>query len=302
MYILIERTIFVNQMIILTAVRITTVRIEIIILLDMEPIFNKIQKQKADFIRKNKYAKFSNLRSSQIQDLAIVWCYYSGKIEGNTYTYVETEALLKDGITSPKRYSDAKMLKNLYNTFISCAEQINKDGQININSFTVNSIHSMLTDELVPTHNRGLLRTEPVAITGTSYIPPKDPDSIKDAFDNILANQEVISNPLERAVYLHCNLARLQPFIDGNKRTSRVLESIVLMNADIIPVYSSKDEDLINYRTGLIHFYETQDYTQYADYFLNRQITRINDMSPSKATTFDLVNNRVIEPDCGMEF
>lgn len=288
-------------MIILTAVRITTVRIEIIILLDMEPIFNKIQKQKADFIRKNKYAKFSNLRSSQIQDLAIVWCYYSGKIEGNTYTYVETEALLKDGITSPKRYSDAKMLKNLYNTFISCAEQINKDGQININSFTVNSIHSMLTDELVPTHNRGLLRTEPVAITGTSYIPPKDPDSIKDAFDNILANQEVISNPLERAVYLHCNLARLQPFIDGNKRTSRVLESIVLMNADIIPVYSSKDEDLINYRTGLIHFYETQDYTQYADYFLNRQITRINDMSPSKATTFDLVNNRVIEPDCGME-
>lgn len=288
-------------MIILTAVRITAVRIEIIILLDMEPIFNKIQKQKADFIRKNKYAKFSNLRSSQIQDLAIVWCYYSGKIEGNTYTYVETEALLKDGITSPKRYSDAKMLKNLYNTFISCAEQINKDGQININSFTVNSIHSMLTDELVPTHNRGLLRTEPVAITGTSYIPPKDPDSIKDAFDNILANQEVISNPLERAVYLHCNLARLQPFIDGNKRTSRVLESIVLMNADIIPVYSSKDEDLINYRTGLIHFYETQDYTQYADYFLNRQITRINDMSPSKATTFDLVNNRVIEPDCGME-
>lgn len=288
-------------MVILTAVRITTVRIEIIILLDMEPIFNKIQKQKADFIRKNKYAKFSNLRSSQIQDLAIVWCYYSGKIEGNTYTYVETEALLKDGITSPKRYSDAKMLKNLYNTFISCAEQINKDGQININSFTVNSIHSMLTDELVPTHNRGLLRTEPVAITGTSYIPPKDPDSIKDAFDNILANQEVISNPLERAVYLHCNLARLQPFIDGNKRTSRVLESIVLMNADIIPVYSSKDEDLINYRTGLIHFYETQDYTQYADYFLNRQITRINDMSPSKATTFDLVNNRVIEPDCGME-
>lgn len=288
-------------MVILTAVRITAVRIEIIILLDMEPIFNKIQNQKADFIRKNKYAKFSNLRSSQIQDLAVVWCYYSGKIEGNTYTYVETEALLKDGITSPKRYSDAKMLKNLYNTFISCAEQINKDGQIDINSFTVNSIHSMLTDELVPTHNRGLLRTEPVAITGTSYIPPKDPDSIKDAFDNILANQEVISNPLERAVYLHCNLARLQPFIDGNKRTSRVLESIVLMNADIIPVYSSKDEDLINYRTGLIHFYETQDYTQYADYFLNRQITRINDMSPSNATTFDLVNNRVIEHDCGME-
>lgn len=267
----------------------------------MEPIFSKIQKQKADFIRKNKYAKFSNLRSSQIQDLAVVWCYYSGKIEGNTYTYVETEALLKDGVTSPKRYSDAKMLKNLYNTFISCAEQINTDGKINLNSFTVNSIHSMLTDELVPTHNRGLLRTEPVAITGTSYIPPKDPDAIKEAFDNILMNQESISDPFERAVYLHCNLARLQPFIDGNKRTSRVLESIVLMNADIIPVYSSKDADLIDYRNGLIHFYETEEYGQYTDYFLNRQITRLNDMAPSNAPTFDLIKNRVVQPDCGME-
>jgi hypothetical protein len=68
----------------------------------MEPIFSKIQKQKADFIRKNKHAKLSSLISSEIKDLAVVWCYYSGKIEGNTYTYVETEALLKDNITSEK--------------------------------------------------------------------------------------------------------------------------------------------------------------------------------------------------------
>lgn len=267
----------------------------------MKSIFNDIQKKKADFIRSNKYARFSALRSSEIKDLAVVWCYYSGKIEGNTYTYVETEALLKDGITSTKRYSDAKMLKNLYNTFISCAEQIKKDGCIDINGFTVNSIHSMLTDELIPNSNRGLLRTEPVAITGTSYIPPKDPEVIHVAFDKILAEQAAISNPFERAVYLHCNMARLQPFIDGNKRTSRVLESVVLMNADIIPVYSAKDIDLVEYRSGIIHFYETQDYEKYADYFLNRQITRINEMSPSHSPTFDLTCNKVVEPDTGME-
>ena len=85
----------------------------------MTPILNDIQKKKADFIMANKYAKLSLLASSEIKDLAVVWCYYSGKIEGNTYTYVETEALLKDNITSEKRYEDAKMLKNLYNTFVS---------------------------------------------------------------------------------------------------------------------------------------------------------------------------------------
>lgn len=122
----------------------------------------------------------------------MVWCYYSGKIEGNTYTYVETEALLKDGITSEKKYEDA--------------------------------------------------------------------------------------NPLERAVYLHCNIAKLQPFIDGNKRTSRIVESIALMNADIIPVYSSKDADILNYRKGLIAFYETGDCSPYADYFLNKQVERIKEI------------------------
>ena len=74
----------------------------------MKHIFNKEQCQKATFILESPLAKLSELYSSEIKDLVVVWCYYSGRIEGNTYTYVETEALLKDGIT-PKR--NMKMLK-----------------------------------------------------------------------------------------------------------------------------------------------------------------------------------------------
>lgn len=83
---------------------------------------------------------------------------------------------------------------------------------------------------------------------------------------------------MERAVYIHCNIAKLQPFIDGNKRTSRMMESIVLMNADIVPVYSSRDADILNYRKGLIGFYETGNYSPYADYFLNKQVERIKEI------------------------
>ncbi len=57
-----------------------------------------------------------------------------------------------------------------------------------------------------------------------------------------------------------------------------MVESITLMNADIIPVYSSKDADILHYRKGLIAFYETEDYSQYADYFLNKQIERIHEI------------------------
>ena len=96
--------------------------------------------------------------------------------------------------------------------------------------------------------------------------------------NEILYEQEQYTNPLERAVYIHCNIAKLQPFIDGNKRTSRMMESIVLMNADIIPVYSSRDADILNYRKGLIAFYETGNYSPYADYFLNKQVERIKEI------------------------
>lgn len=245
----------------------------------MKSIFNEEQQTKAVFILESPLAKLSELYSNEIKDLAVVWCYYSGKIEGNTYTYVETEALLKDGITSEKKYEDAKMLKNLYNTFISELEYINKgNNKEAIDERTLFRIYQSISTGLVSNEESGSLRTRGVRISGTEYIPPKDLCDIRAKLNAILYQQEQYTNPLERAVYLHCNIAKLQPFIDGNKRTSRMVESIALMNADIIPVYSSKDADILNYRKGLIAFYETGDYSPYADYFLNKQVERIKEI------------------------
>ena len=245
----------------------------------MKLVFNEEQQRKATFILESPLAKLSELYSNEIKDLAVVWCYYSGKIEGNTYTYVETEALLKDGITSEKKFEDAKMLKNLYNTFISELEYINKEkNQESIDERTLFRIHQSISTGLVSNEETGSLRTRAVRISGTAYIPPKNLQEIRSKLNEILFQQEEYTNPLEKAVFLHCNLARLQPFIDGNKRTARMIESIALMNAGIIPVYSSKDADILNYRKGLIAFYETEDYNKYTDYFLDRQIERIKEI------------------------
>lgn len=181
-------------------------------------------------------------------------------------------------------------------------EYINKGhNQEQINERTLFRLHRSISSELVSSEESGMLRSRAVKITGTEYVPPKEIREIRIVLNEILFNQELYVNPLEKAVYLHCNIARLQPFIDGNKRTSRMMESIVMMNADLIPVYSARDADILHYRKGLISFYETGNYSGYADYFLNRQIERINELSSSGEDTFDLVNNRVIEADCGME-
>lgn len=64
-------------------------------------------------------------------------------------------------------------------------------------------------------------------------------------------------------------------FSNGNKRTARMIESISLMNVGIIPVYPVKDSDILNYRKGLIAFYEMEDYSLYTDYFW---IDRLNEL------------------------
>ena len=60
--------------------------------------------------------------------------------------------------------------------------------------------------------------------------------------------------------------------------TARLVESIVMMNAGLIPVYSSKDADILNYRKGLISFYENETYDLYVNYFLDKQIARIKEL------------------------
>ena len=279
------------------------------------PIFNEADRQKADIIRESRWCRFSELSSGELRDLAVVWSFYSGKIEGNTYTYVETETLLKDDISATKKYEDAVMLKNLYNAFISVIESIRKQGPLTVDARTVMTVHSMISDKLLRDEHRGALRVMPVRISGTTYTPPADQQVIEETFHAILQGQHSYDDPLERAVYLHCNLARLQPFADGppttsraqcssrhghsrgakeegaaNKRTSRLIEAITLMNGDIVPVYSSDAADIAAYRQGLVHYYETGDFSAYKDYFLDRQLRRVLSILPESEQN---VRNRI---------
>lgn len=127
--------------------------------------------------------------------------YYSGKIEGNTYTYVETEALLKDGITSEKQYENAKMLKNLHNLFVSEMEYIHKGKNTEIiDERTLLRLDSGLSSGLVSDEEAGQFRTRPVRISGIDYVPPRDVYEIRFKLSEVLYRQTELENPLERSV------------------------------------------------------------------------------------------------------
>lgn len=243
-------------------------------------IFDDKQEKLSEIIlENNNISPLRELHSREIQELAIIWSYYSGKIEGNTYNFVETEVLLKDGITSAKRYRDAKMLKNLYNTFIAEVERIKRGDKEIVNKRFLMDMHSNLVSELVDERERGLIRRRALRIAATEYVLLQSETEIEEKLDKILDTQNEIVNPLEKAVYLHCNIAKLQPFTAGNRKLSRLIESIVLMNEDIIPIFSTNLYDIRNYRNIMLYFYETGDYTKYSDYFLEQKMKYLQKFS-----------------------
>lgn len=241
-------------------------------------IFSKEQQAIAERIMELNHT--APLHKADTLRVAVGWAYYSAKIEQNMYDFVDAVLLLKEGITAPAGlYHDAVMLKNLFNTFIYEVDYILAGNKEEINERLLYKLHGAIAKELVSDEDKGRIRRQSVAITGTTYKPLSVPLLIQQQLSTILYEQAQIESPLERAVFLHCNLARLQPFIDGNKRTARMVESITLMNADIEPIYSDKDEDIEAYRKALLHFYETEDYAPYTDYLLGiklRQLEHFN--------------------------
>ncbi|MBS9766049.1 MAG: Fic family protein [Flavobacteriaceae bacterium] len=242
-----------------------------------EIITTSLQKEKAKFIVHNSDCRLSKLKSSQLQNIAIEWSFYSGKIEGSTFSLVQTETLIKDDIVKG-RYEDAVMHKNMYNILIQEMDYIRGGHKEVIDEKLIFRLHQSLTKGLISDEDRGTFRTSPVRVTGSSYSPPKNIDEIKKEFFSILYEQQFYKG-IEKSIFLHCNLARLQPFIDGNKRTSRMVEGIVLMNNDLLPTFTVDEQCFAEYRDTMLAFYQEQDYNPYVDFMLDKQIEVVESLS-----------------------
>ena len=103
------------------------------------------------------------------------------------------------------------MLKNLHNLFVSEMEYIHKGKNSEIiDERTLLRLHSGMSSDLVSDEEAGQFRTRPVRISGTDYVPPRDVYEIRFKLSEVLYRQTELENPLERAVYLHCNIARIR--------------------------------------------------------------------------------------------
>jgi hypothetical protein len=172
----------------------------------------------------------------QILDrLRIDLSWASSRLEGNTYTRLDTQNLLAFGqIAQGKDRREAQMIlnhKGAIEMLVGDAESVRFD------RYTLQNLHALLADNLLADPDAvGRLRTIPVSISGTTYQPTGIPAVIEEAFDTLLQTADAIEDPFEQAFFAMVHVPYLQPFEDVNKRVSRVAANIPLIRQNLAPL------------------------------------------------------------------
>ncbi|WP_242479267.1 Fic family protein [Lamprobacter modestohalophilus] len=159
----------------------------------------------------------------------------SSRLEGNTYSLLETERLLELGEAAEgKDALEAQMILNHKAAIELLVEQAD---EIGFNHYTILNLHSLLADNLLADPLAGgRLRSIGVGIGGTVYYPLDVPQLLEDAFRKFLETAAAIADPFEQAFFALVHLAYLQPFEDVNKRVSRLAANIPLIRENLCPL------------------------------------------------------------------
>jgi Fic family protein len=187
----------------------------------------------------------------------------SSRLEGNTYSLLETERLIDFGVEAEgKAAFEAQMLLNHKEAIEFIVENID------ISNYTVLNTHALLSNNLLSNPKAcGKIRGISVGIARTTYKPLDVPPVIEDCFQHILDTASKIEDPFEQAFFLMVHLPYLQSFEDVNKRVSRLVANIPLIKHNLSPL-SFIDVPKDDYIDGLLAVYELNKTELLRDVFL----------------------------------
>jgi len=201
----------------------------------------------------------------ELERLAIDLSWKSSQIEGNTYSLLETEQLLKEKETaSGKTREEATMLLNHKDAIDFIIEE--PDYLIPLSISKIEDIHSLLTKELEVSRN---IRKHRVGISGTNYRPLDNEYQIKDALSAMCELVNIKENIFDKALLTLMLISYIQPFVDGNKRTARIVSNAILMNYDYCPL-SFRTVDSFDYKKAMLIFYEQNNITAFKKIFIEQ--------------------------------
>jgi len=198
--------------------------------------------------------------------LLIDLAWASSRLEGNTYTRLDTQNLLEFGQRAEGK--DAQEAQMILNHKRAIELLVSSSDRVGFNNATLLSVHAALSENLLGNpRDEGRLRETPVDIGGSTYVPTAIPQLIHDCFERILETVNAIPDPFERAFFMMVHIPYLQPFIDVNKRTSRLAANIPLILGNLCPL-SFIDVPEAAYVEGTIAIYERRRVDLLRDVFI----------------------------------
>lgn len=187
----------------------------------------------------------------ELERFTIELAWKSSKIEGNTYTLLETETLIKEQKEAKgKTKEEAIMILNHKSAFDEIVK--NRKDFATLSLSIITQLHNVLVKDLRVTTG---IRKQAVGITGTTYVPLDNEHQLREVFEKTIMSINTTENIFEKAFIALVMIAYIQPFTDGNKRTARMITNAVLLAHDLYPLsYRSVNEDM--FKKALILFYE----------------------------------------------
>jgi len=220
-------------------------------------VFLGEEKEMLDEATKSYKQKVKNLtsvvQSKELERFVIELSWKSSKIEGNTYTLLDTEKLIREGIPALGHTKDeASMILNHKKAFSFILENLERISGGRVDAPFVEKVHELLTTDLGVSKG---VRNGLVGITGTKYKPLDNKYQITEALEGLYKSVNKVEDAYSKALLILLGLSYVQPFEDGNKRTARLLCNAVLLSFGYAPLsYRSVDEN--QYREAILVFYE----------------------------------------------
>ena len=207
----------------------------------------------------------------EMERLGVDLSWKSSQIEGNTYSLLETERLLKDKQTaSGKTKEEAIMLLNHKDALDFVLDVPDYLKQISVHR--IEDIHSILTKELGVDRN---IRHRRVGITGTNYRPLDNEFQIREALEDTCTLINGKENVFEKAILALVLLSYIQAFSDGNKRTARITSNAILIANGYCPI-SFRTVDSIDYKKAMLMFYEQNNIAAFKKIFIEQFVFAVN--------------------------
>ena len=201
----------------------------------------------------------------EMERLGIDLSWKSSQIEGNTYSLLETEKLLKEKQTaSGKTKEEAVMLLNHKDAldFILAEPEYLQE----ISTRRIEELHTLLVKELDV--DKGI-RKRRVGVTGTNYRPLDNEHQIREALEDTCRLINGKENVFDKALLALVLLSYIQAFADGNKRTARITSNAILIANRYCPI-SFRTVDSVDYKKAMLIFYEQNNISAFKKIFIDQ--------------------------------